>query len=163
MVALPNVAAALTIEAKRAEAIATFRLALVLHLVTAFGIVVLAGILVPAIYGNEFAAAVPIVRVLALGMVAASLRQVLADSLRGLGRPLTGTIAEIASWVVALAGLIILVPSLSTIGAAIAASLSYAAALTISVGFARQSGIRWQQLFLPRAFVQTATSSTQPT
>jgi O-antigen/teichoic acid export membrane protein len=163
MVALPHVAAALTIEEKREVAISVFRLALVLHLITAIGIVAVAGILVPAIYGKEFADAIPIVRVLVLGIVAASLRQVLADCLRGLGRPLTGTIAEVASWSVAVAGLIILVPSLATIGAALAASLSYATALFISVGFAQRSGISWRQLFLPRMARRTAAAPSQLT
>jgi O-antigen/teichoic acid export membrane protein len=156
MVALPSIAGVPTVEEKRAVALSIFRLALVLHLVTASGIIVLAGILVPAIYGKEFSDAIPVVRVLAVGIVAASLRQILADCLRGLGRPLTGTIAEVASWSVAVAGLIILVPSLGTIGAAVAASLSYIAALGISVGFAQQSGISWRQLFLPPPAAPTA-------
>lgn len=150
MVALPSVAASKTIEEKRLAASSLFRLALLLHLLTAAAIVIAAGVLVPAIYGKEFAAAVPIARVLTVGMVAASLRQVLGDCLRGLGRPLAGTMVEVVSWPVAIAGLVILVPLLATIGAALATSFAYLAALSISAGFAKHSGLSWRSLFVPR-------------
>ena len=109
MVAFPTVAGGATHEAPASGA-AIFRLSLLLNLLTACVIAGGASVLVPLIYGHPFAPATPIVEVLVFGMVAASLRQVLGDCLRGLGDPLAGTVAEIASWAVALSGLAALVP-----------------------------------------------------
>ncbi len=148
-VALPHVASAADDQQRRANAGSLFRLSVVMIVPIAMTIFITAGVLVPLIYGKPFAAAVPIVRVLVLGMVAAALRQVLGDCLRGAGRPLSGTISEVSGWVIAIVCLAIWVPLLGTIGAAVAVSLSYATTLLISVAFARRFGMTLRQLFVP--------------
>jgi len=82
-------------------------------------------------------------------MLAASLRQVLGDCLRGAGFPLRGTVAEVVGWIVAIVALVILVPRLATIGAATAVGVSYAAALLVSAFFAMRLGVRVRDLFVP--------------
>jgi O-antigen/teichoic acid export membrane protein len=150
LVALPEVAAAPTAPEQRSVMGGIFRLSLLINLATAGTIVAVAGLLVPGIYGRDFAPAVPIVRILVLGIVAASLRQLLGDCLRGAGKPLAPTIAEIASWVVGLTALGVLVPMLGLRGAALGVSLSYSAGLAVVVGVTLRSGARLSDLFIPR-------------
>jgi O-antigen/teichoic acid export membrane protein len=150
MVALPTVASARSPEAAREAAGGIFRLSLLLSSATAAGIALGAPWLVPAIYGAAFAPAVPIVQILVAGVVAASLRQVLGDCLRGFGRPVSATIAEVASWVVALGGFAVFVPLFGSKGAAVAVTLAYAAALAVSLAFARGLGLPLAQLLVPR-------------
>jgi len=148
-VAMPHVASAVDDKQRRVNAGSLFRLSIVMIVPIAIAIFLLAGLLVPLVYGKQFAGAVPIVRVLVLGMVAAALRQVLGDCLRGAGRPLTGTISEVSGWLIAIIGLAILVPLQGAIGAAVAVSLSYGTTLLISVAFARRFGMTLMQLFVP--------------
>jgi O-antigen/teichoic acid export membrane protein len=148
-VALPHVASAADDKQRRANAGNLFRLSVMMIAPIAISIFVTAGFLVPLIYGSQFVAAVPIVRVLVLGMIAAALRQVLGDCLRGAGRPLTATISEVSGWLIAIIGLAILVPVLGSTGAAVAVSISYGTTLLISLAFARQFGMTLTQLFVP--------------
>jgi len=60
------------------------------------------GWLLPFLFGSAFEDAIPMARILLLGALFLSLRRVLTDGARGLGRPTIGTIAEVASWVVLL-------------------------------------------------------------
>ena len=150
MVALPTVAAGQTDEERRAAVGQFFRLSLLLNFVTAATIVVTARFVVPALFGNEFAPAVGTVQILAIGITLASLRQVLGDCLRGLGRPGASTVAELVSLVVALVALAIFIPLFGIEGAAIGVSTSYAAALAVVMAMARGSGIRLRNLLVPR-------------
>ena len=127
-----------------------FRLSLLVVLATALALISGASWLVPLVYGRAFAAAVPIAQLLTAGMVAASLRQVLGDCLRGAGKPLGATVAELVSWAVAFVGLALLVPNLRTTGAALAVSASYVAALSVSILYAFILGISARQLLIPR-------------
>jgi len=140
-----------------------FKGAAVLLVGAAATVFLLAGELVPAIYGSEFDGAVPIVRILVIGIVAAALRQVLGDCLRGAGNPVAGTLAEALSWVVAIVSLVILVPTLGAQGAALAVSISYFSALLLLVFLARSVGVAASDLLIPRrsdaAFFWHALSS----
>jgi O-antigen/teichoic acid export membrane protein len=149
-VALPNVAAASAGPSRAEAASRIFRLGLLMHVATALIVVLGAGVLIPAVYGTEFAPAVPVVRILVVGMVAASLRQVLGDGLRGYGRPLTGSLIEVGNWLIAVIALAIFVPLLGIVGAALAVSLSYAAALSFAVVATLRLGVSFRQLFWPR-------------
>jgi O-antigen/teichoic acid export membrane protein len=60
------------------------------------------GWLLPFLFGGAFEDAIPMARILLVGALFLSLRRVLTDGARGLGRPAIGTIAEVASWVVLL-------------------------------------------------------------
>jgi O-antigen/teichoic acid export membrane protein len=150
MVAFPTVAAAADGKARRAAAAGIFRVGLLLNVATAAVIALAAPWLVPAVFGEPFAPAVPIVQILMVGVVAASLRHVLGDVLRGFGQPTSATLAELASWIVAAACFAIFVPLLGAEGAAVSASLAYASALVVSLGFAARLGISRRELFVPR-------------
>jgi O-antigen/teichoic acid export membrane protein len=158
MVALPSVAASVdVIELQRAFA-RSFRLALLMLVPAALVLIALAGILVPLVYGGSFLNSVPVVRILTVGAVAASLRRVLGDCLRGSGHPMAASVSEVMSLAVGLPALALLVARYGINGAAIAAGLSYSTALAASVIFAwRLVMIRPRDLFAIRlSDVQTA-------
>jgi O-antigen/teichoic acid export membrane protein len=174
MVAFPSVAAQ-DEEAGLQSAAAIFRASLLLNLATALAIGGGAWLLVPLVYGDAFSGATPILQVLVVGIVAASLRQVLGDCMRGLGKPIAATVGEVASWVVAVVGLITLVPLLGTVGAAVAVSASYVSALTVVIFFAQRAGLSIRSLFvlgrrdaktlfaLPRRTVDSRSVLVRPT
>jgi O-antigen/teichoic acid export membrane protein len=148
MVAMPSVAAGADRAAQHRVLASFARLTLATSLAAAVAVVSLAGPLVRLVYGREFVPAVPALRILVLGIVAASLRQVVGDGLRGLGAPLGATLAELASWVVGVAGLLVLIPLAGLDGAAVAVSLSYLAALVLVLALARRAGLRLRDLLL---------------
>jgi O-antigen/teichoic acid export membrane protein len=142
MVMLPTVAAAKTKIERVVAAERLFRLGLGLTIGLAAAVVLSAPWLVGLLYGSTFGAAVPLVQVLGAGIVAASLRQILGDGLRGLGQPLPATLAELASWLAASVALVLLVPVMGAMGAALAVSIGYAVALAVSIVLAARAGIR---------------------
>jgi O-antigen/teichoic acid export membrane protein len=149
IVALPQVAASKD-HATRDQAIGLFfRVAILANALTAGAVFIAASTLVPLIYGADFSDAVSIVHLLVLGVVAASLRQVLGDCLRGAGRPLSGSLAEVASWVAAVAGLAVLVPIFGVDGAAAGVSFSYGIALAVLIGLTIRAGVSIRALLLP--------------
>jgi O-antigen/teichoic acid export membrane protein len=77
-----------------------------------------AGRMVPFFFGAEFAGAVPITRVLLLAAAFSSLRRVLNDCARGLGRPDLGARAEVVSWFVLVPLVAALGPELGGLGIA---------------------------------------------
>lgn len=86
-----------------------------------------AGILIPFFFGEDFAEAVPVARILLLAAALASGRRVLADGARGLGFPALNTVVEIASWGLLIVAMIFLTERWGTIGVA--------TALAITAGF----------------------------
>jgi O-antigen/teichoic acid export membrane protein len=151
MVAFPAVAGSNDATELREAFARSSRLAIVMLAPVAITLLAVAGFLVPLVYGNAFLDAVPAVRILILGAVAASLRRVLGDCLRGSGHPVAASLSEIASLVIGLPALALLVTPYGITGAAAAAGLSYAAALSASVVFAwRLARVRPRDLFVPR-------------
>lgn len=150
MVALPEVASAANEHQQRQSIGELFRLGLLVSIVGAAALGLAGDLLVPLVYGGEYAPAVTSLRILLIGIVAAGARQVLADCLRGAGRPGAGTVAEIASWVIAIPGLVVLVPTFGVQGAAMAVSLSYVGALLVVLIFTVRHGVGLDDLFVPR-------------
>jgi O-antigen/teichoic acid export membrane protein len=107
------------------------------------------GFLVPLIYGSQFSGSVAIVQILVAGAAAASVRQVLNDCLRGVGKPLYGSIAEGSNWIAICIGLVILVPAWGVLGAATAVVASYLLALVVILRLAGRSGVSLRVLFMP--------------
>jgi O-antigen/teichoic acid export membrane protein len=146
MVALQDVASS-DDEGRRRAAGRIFRLSILFESGVALAIVVAAGWLVPFIYGSAFGEAVLITRVLALGAVAAALRQVLGDCLRGFGQPMQATFGELAGWIVAIVGFWTLVPRYATLGVAITVSASYFAALLVCISYLGRQSLSFTELF----------------
>jgi O-antigen/teichoic acid export membrane protein len=87
----------------------------------------LAGRLVPLFFGQEFAPAVDVTRLLLVSAFFASMRKLLADCAQGAGYPSFGSVAEIVSWAILVPSLILLTPRYGVEGVAGSMVLAYAA------------------------------------
>ncbi len=149
MVAYPRVASSADpVEARRA----TWRFVAfsgVVSLLVVGILEILAGWLLSFFFGNEFAPALPLVRILLIAGVFWSVRWTLTDAVRGAGLPALGSAAELASWVTLPLALVILLPLGGLQGVALAMVLSaVASAATLVTGFVAVSreptfGLRW--------------------
>ena len=96
-------------------------------------------------YGNSYSTAVTACKILLPGTVALGLNQVLYDGARSLEQPVLPSYAEGLSTVITLAGLLLLLPRLGFLGAAIASTVAYTSSLIFMLGLARsrmQLGLR---------------------
>jgi len=149
MVAYPKVASSAdAVEARRA----TWRFvafAGVMALLVVGVLEILAGWLIQFLFGEEFAPALPLVRILLVAAVFWSLRWALADAVRGAGLPALGSAAELASWVTLPLALAVLLPLGGLQGVAVAMVISAIASLaTLVIGFVAVTreptfGLRW--------------------
>jgi O-antigen/teichoic acid export membrane protein len=81
-------------------------------------------VLIPAFFGVEFSGAAPVTRILLLAAIPNSVRRVLGDGLRGLGRPEAAAVAEIVAGLSLMACLVLLLPRFQIEGAAAALTIS---------------------------------------
>jgi len=149
MVAYPRVASSAdAVQARRA----TWRFvafAGVLSLLVVGVLEILAGWLIRFFFGEEFAPALPLVRILLIAAVFWCLRWTLADAVRGAGLPALGSVAELASWVTLPLALAVLLPLGGIQGVALAMVISAVASVaTLVTGFVAVSreptfGLRW--------------------
>ncbi len=149
MVAYPRVASSAdAFEARRA----TWRFVAfsgVVSLLVAGVLEILAGWLIEFFFGEEFAPALPLVRILLIAAVFWSLRWTLADAVRGAGLPALGSVAELASWITLPLALAVLLPLAGLQGVALAMVLSAVASVaTLVTGFVAVTreptfGLRW--------------------
>ena len=148
--ALPRVAA----EPSRDRALAVLasfvRITVVLSGGFALVAIVFAGPLLSLVYGEAFASAQTLVRILAVGMLAASLRYVLGDGLRGLGMHSTATRAEMLGWLTGGVALAVFMPLFGVNGVALAVSVSYGATLIAMLAASRRLGAHAVDVLVPR-------------
>ena len=110
---------------------------------------ILASWLLRFFFGEQFAPALPLVRILLIAAVFWGLRWTLADAVRGAGLPALGSIAELASWITLPLALAVLVPLGGVQGVALAMVLSAVASVVMLVtGFVAVTreptfGLRW--------------------
>jgi O-antigen/teichoic acid export membrane protein len=97
----------------------------------------LVGELIPFFFGHAFGAAIPVCRILLVGALFLSARRILADGLRGMGLPIAGTIAEVASWLCLVPLLLVLSKLWQLNGIAAAFSASAAFGLAVLLAFDR--------------------------
>lgn len=105
--------------------------------------------LVTFFFGAEFAGAVPVTRILLVGVFFSATRRVLTDGLKGLGHPGIGTIAEVSFWIVLLPAFALLLPHGVT-GVALALTIGWALSLGVALAFAVMAGK--VSLRVPHAF-----------
>ncbi len=121
--------------------------------------------LVPRLFGQSFAPAVGIARVLLISALLVSLRRLLADCARGAGLPGVGSLAEITA--LALFPLVLVVVGGDATGVAWSLVLSGAVALAVTAlrlgrGMARASGPAGNTTTLPAAHDAVAAESVAP-
>lgn len=133
MVAMPEVAKQRNSNAQRRVIVRFALYTLLLGCATAGVAVVWARPLVELVYGSQFSGAATPLRLLVLGGVAASLYRVIGDGLRGMGRPLIGTAAEVGSLAVGVPAILLLAPGSGVNGAAVAVGLASVAALGVAI------------------------------
>jgi O-antigen/teichoic acid export membrane protein len=101
------------------------RLSLVLSLGSALGLLMVTPWGLSFVFGTAFDGAVAPACVLVIAAAIASFNTVLEEGIRGLGHPSAVTRAEFAGLVVTFIALLVLLPRLGIIGAAIASMLAY--------------------------------------
>jgi O-antigen/teichoic acid export membrane protein len=121
---------------------------------------------VPMFFGTEFTQAIPLARILLIASFLVAIRRVLADGLRGAGRPGAGTIAEVFSWIILFGGLAVLTPIYGIDGVvtalALAAGGSLIALVVLSRRFARakrRTGPHTRRVPLPLALGLTLAAA----
>ncbi|MHB8574552.1 MAG: oligosaccharide flippase family protein [Dehalococcoidia bacterium] len=149
VVTLAEVAATANLDEQRRRISALTRLSATFSFACATVLALLARPLLILVYGQPYAEAASILRILALGIAAASARQVLGDALRAAGRPSIPTLAEVASWPVGAIVLLALVPSFGVEGAAWGVSAAYVTALAVNIILARDLGLTPRNLLVP--------------
>lgn len=82
-------------------------------------------VLIPALFGRAFQAAVPLVVLLVPATVMLGMNQVLATAFRGIGRPEISSTSEVIGVAVTVVGLAALLPGYGIYGAAAASLLAY--------------------------------------
>lgn len=125
LVLLPKIAGTTDEAGRLIVAIQSARWVLIISSVGAFVLYFAAPILVSFLWGSRFAEAVPTARILLPGTVALGLAITLSTCLRGAGKPLVGTIAELTSLVVMIPLLLFLLPRLGIYGAGVASTCGY--------------------------------------
>ena len=133
IVAYPDVAATLDPREARRRVVRYALIDVAVCGAIGVGIELLVGRLLPFFFGEAFAAAVPVARILVLSGVIQSARRVLADGARGVGKPGLVTCAEICSWIVLAPSVALLTPSLGLRGVAYALVVAPSVATVVIV------------------------------
>ena len=140
MVAYPQVAAERDRHAARRAMWRFFFLGLALSGLVVAALELMAGELIPLLFGDDFTEATTIAQILLLASLFMAGRRVLTDGVNGLGYPGYGTIAEVTSWILLLPGLAILLPWFGAEGVALALAVSWGASLLLLVALALVAG-----------------------
>lgn len=111
---------------------------------------IFAGPLLTLVYGPAFSPAQTLVRILTIGMLAASIRYVLGDGLRGLGMHTAATRAEMLGWLAGGVALAAMLPLWGVNGVAVAVSVSYAATLVAMMVVCHRLGLHAVEILVPR-------------
>jgi len=90
---------------------------------------VLAEVLIPLVYGSSFSAAVPLGRILVLGAAAVAISEITSAALRGVGKPRSVALSEVAGGGITVLLALGFARTLS--GVAVAATIGYTATLAI--------------------------------
>jgi O-antigen/teichoic acid export membrane protein len=127
-----------------------YRVAVLLSLPLAIGLVVLAPFLCTTLVGEDFRGSIDDLRVLVLGTFGVLALQLLGNALTAQGRPLLETVATAVAFAATLVLDIALIPSYGGLGAAIASTVAYTAGgLAAAYLFSRTLGGHFRDL-LPR-------------
>ncbi len=94
--------------------------------------------LLPIVFGARFADALPMVYVLLAASVPGAAAWILGSALQNAGQPGVPALGEIVALVVTVAGLIILLPALAGLGAAIVSGAAYSTNAALQIGLARR-------------------------
>jgi O-antigen/teichoic acid export membrane protein len=97
-------------------------------------LIVFANRLIVLFFGEAYASATDVTRVLLIGAAIISIRRLLGDAVRGMGMPGAASIAEVGSWVALLPALAVCIPLWGLVGVGVALAISYAVSLALLIG-----------------------------
>jgi len=147
-VIFPTLAAAQDAQAQRAIVGRAFRLAVLVVLVLGIGLAAVTPLLLPLVFGSSFRAAVPSALVLVAASMVLNLNNLGGEILRGLGVPRWTLYSQLFALPVTIVSLIVLLPRLSIVGAAVSSVLAYLVAGIVSVlGIGRTCHLSASDLF----------------
>jgi O-antigen/teichoic acid export membrane protein len=98
-----------------------------------FGLELFLPTLITMFFGNQFAAAVPVSRVLLVAAVLLSARRILAEVMKGAGNPAAGSIAELASFAALVPAFVLFTRSLHLVGIGVALTIGAGISLTVLI------------------------------
>lgn len=150
-IVFPRVAASGT--AARGQGVFTqgSRLAVLSGVLLCIPIVAVTPLAVPILFGDAYTKAIPSAMVLVPAGMVLGVNYVLAESLRGLGRPWNPLIAEAIGTPITAATLFILIAQLNILGAAISSLLGYLTVTVALLVFARRRlGVGFGDLVIPK-------------
>ena len=125
--------------------VASFQVALAVAVVFAGAIFAVARPALGLVYGGDFEAAAPSLRVLLPGTVMLAGASILAAGLYAANRPGTATAGQLAGLAVTLGGLLLVLPEGGILGAAWVSTGSYTLVfVTLLVAYKRAVGISWR-------------------
>ncbi len=140
MVAYPQVAAEQDRDAARRAMWRFFFIGFALSALVVGALELMAGGLISLFFGEEFIAATRITQILLLASLFMAGRRVLTDGVNGYGYPVYGTIAEVASWIILVPGLVVLLPWLGAEGVALALAIAWGGSLLLLLALALVAG-----------------------
>lgn len=111
----------------------SLRVTVVLMSLAGLFLAILAPIILPLAFGRDFEEAVEIAWILLLASVPLAGTVVLSTAMIAAGRPGTPAVGQITAAVLTLIGLLLLLPSMQAIGAALVSLIAYSTALTFMV------------------------------
>jgi O-antigen/teichoic acid export membrane protein len=115
--------------------------------------------LIPLVYGNQFAAAVPALWLLLPGIVLWSASSVLGSGLQAANRPGLASVAQLLAMVVTLVGLAGTIPRFGIEGAAATSTVAYGVALVLNLLFLKSAlGISLRTCLSPLALMEDLRS-----
>ncbi|NWH08684.1 MAG: oligosaccharide flippase family protein [Alphaproteobacteria bacterium] len=125
------------------------RLTMAAALICGAGLAIAGPILIPLVYGHEFAPAVSVVNWMLPGIIAYVAFQVLNTDLSGKGRPWASLLIAVPSIAINAVLCVALIPLYGADGAAMAASASYLfATVAITLVYARMQSLKPSQIVL---------------
>ena len=129
----------------------TLRTTLLGVLVTSAGVALVSPVLVPLFFGSAFRGAVPMIWILLGAGVPLTGGALLSSALTISGRPSYAALAELVALGVTLPGLILLLPTMGGVGAALVSLIAYSASFSMLVLVVRrQLGARLTGLLIVR-------------
>lgn len=114
------------------------------------------GPIVRTLFGEQFAGATPIARILLIGTFFSAVRRILTDGMKGLGHPGQGAVAELTSWAIIAPATAILLPLYGASGVALALTIAWGASLGVAIYLAlaaESQAMPAFQAYLPRLVV----------
>lgn len=104
------------------------------------------------LFGADFAPATPLAQVLLIGTIPFVAEQILAVGLLSAGRPGRQSVGQATAAVLTIVGLVVLLPRIGVMGAAITSLVAYTASFVVSATlFSRESGTSLRAVMVPGA------------